>query len=134
MTSLIRKINICGFWMCSLFLSNPACAEWTKLGENLNGTGYYVDLTTLESIGQFRKIWELESYRNPNKLGISSLKIRKEYDCKKQLFHFVNYVAYTGHFADGEQVGMVNTPGQWEPFPQNLTGRAILKLVCPDLN
>jgi hypothetical protein len=115
-------------------LSNNAHSEWTKVGENLNGTAYFIDMSTIESIGQYRRVWELEAYRQPNKLGISSLKIRKEYDCKKQVFHYVNYVGYTGHFGDGDQVGAVNTPGHEEPFPQNLSGRAILRMVCPELN
>ena len=89
MGTMKRIISTTGFWISLLLMTNPAYAEWTKVGENLNGTAYFVDMTTLESIGQFRKIWELETYRNPNKLGISSLKIRKEYDCKKQVFHYV---------------------------------------------
>ncbi len=116
--------------IAALLCCQSAAAEWTKVGENIRGTAFYVDKETLESQGTSRRLWELESFREPTKQGISSIKVRREYDCARETVRYITYTAYSGKFADGDQLGVVNTPSAWDPVPGNPSGRAAYRMVC----
>ena len=116
--------------IATLLLCQSAAAEWTKVGENIRGTAFYVDKETIEAQGTTRKLWELESFREPTKQGISSIKVRREYDCGRETVRYITYTAYSGRFADGEQLGVVNTASAWDPVPGNPSGRAAYRMVC----
>ena len=116
--------------IATLFLCHSAAAEWTKVGENIRGTVFYVDKEAIEAQGNTRKLWELESFREPTKQGISSIKVRREYDCARETMRYINYTAYSGRFADGEQLGVVSGPSAWDPVPGNPSGRGAYRMVC----
>ncbi|NCW78722.1 MAG: hypothetical protein EBV64_12355 [Oxalobacteraceae bacterium] len=116
--------------IAALLFCHSAAAEWTKVGENIRGTAFYVDKETIEAQGNTRKLWELESFREPTKQGISSIKVRREYDCAREAVRYITYTAYSGKFADGEQLGVVNNPSAWDPVPGNPSGRAAYRMVC----
>lgn len=110
--------------------ASPAHAEWVKVFENIRGTTVHVNTDGLISSGRFRKSWELENYKNPAENGMLSMKMRKEYDCEDEMMRLEYFVAYKGLMGTGTELGMVRTPGEWQPISKNPGGKGAFRLVC----
>jgi hypothetical protein len=115
-----------------LLISPLAQAEWVRMFQNIHGTAYYMDPTSIEHHGSMRRVWEMESYRDATKEGLHSIRLFKEYDCKKELGHFKKYVAYTGPEAKGEIMGTVETPSEWKTVNTSPANKLVFTTVCKD--
>jgi len=115
-----------------LLVSPLAQAEWVRMFQNIHGTAYYMDPTSIEHHGSMRRVWEMESYRDATKEGLHSIRLFKEYDCKKELGHFKKYVAYTGPEAKGEIMGTVETPSEWKTVNTSPANKLVFTTVCKD--
>jgi hypothetical protein len=115
-----------------LLISPLAQAEWVRTFQNIHGTAYYMDPTSIEHHGSMRRVWEMESYRDATKEGLHSIRLFKEYDCKKELGHFKKYVAYTGPEAKGEIMGTVETPSEWKTVNTSPANKLVFTTVCKD--
>ena len=115
-----------------LLISPLAQAEWVRMFQNIHGTAYYMDPTTIEHHGNMRRVWEMESFKDATKEGLHSIRLYKEYDCKQELGHFKRYVAHTGPQATGEIMGNVETPSQWKTVNASPAGKLVFSEVCKD--
>lgn len=115
-----------------LLISPLAQAEWVRMFQNIHGTAYYMDPTSVENHGSMRRVWEMESFREATKEGLRSIRLYKEYDCKKELGHFKKYVAHTGPEATGEVMGNVETPSPWKTVNASPAGKLVFSKVCQD--
>ena len=115
-----------------LLISPLAQAEWVRMFQNIHGTAYYMDPTTIEHHGNMRRVWEMESFKEATKEGLHSIRLYKEYDCKQELGHFKRYVAHTGPQATGEIMGNVETPSQWKTVNASPAGKLVFSEVCKD--
>lgn len=107
-----------------------AQAELVKVFENIRGTEVYIDTDTLAGSGRYRRVWELQTYRNPSPQGMLSMKIHKEYDCKDQAARMLSYEVFTGKMGKGEKMGTVNTPDAWQSVSKNPGANGGFRLVC----
>ena len=108
----------------------PAHAELEKVFENIRGTTVFIDPTTVQINGNYRRIWELQSYREPGPRGVLSMKIHKEYDCKRDAARMLSYTMYKGKMGEGEQIGTVSNPGDWQDVSKNPGGKGGFRKVC----
>ena len=115
-----------------LLISPLAQAEWVRMFQNIHGTAYYMDPTTIEHHGNMRRVWEMESFKDATKEGLHSIRLYKEYDCKQELGHFKKYVAHTGPQATGEIMGNVETPSEWKTVNASPAGKLVFSTVCKD--
>ena len=115
-----------------LLMSPLAHAEWVRMFQNIHGTAYYMDPTSVEHHGSMRRVWEMESFKEATKEGLRSIRLYKEYDCKKELGHFKKYVAHTGPEATGEIMGHVETPSQWKTVNASPANKLVFSEVCKD--
>ena len=74
----------------------------------------------------------IESYRDATKEGLHSIRLYKEYDCKKEMGHFRKYVAHTGPQATGEVMGNVETPSDWKTVNSSPANKLVFSQVCKD--
>lgn len=107
-----------------------AQAELVKVFENIRGTEVYIDTDTMAGGGRYRKVWELQTFRNPSPQGMLSMKIHKEYDCKDESARMLSYVVFKGKMGTGEKMGTVNTPGEWQPVSKNPGAKGGFRMVC----
>jgi hypothetical protein len=107
-----------------------ARAEWVKVFENIRGTTSYVDTDSVPGGGRFRKVAELQSYKNPSPEGMLSMKMNKEYDCKEELSRMISYTAYTGKMGAGEAMGTVTPPVEWQSVSKNPGAKGAFRRVC----
>ena len=115
-----------------LLITPLAQAEWVRMFQNIHGTAYYMDPTSIETHGNMRRVWEMESYRDATKEGLHSIRLYKEYDCKKEMGHFRKYVAHTGPQATGEVMGNVETPSDWKTVNSSPANKLVFSQVCKD--
>jgi hypothetical protein len=115
-----------------LLITPLAQAEWVRMFQNIHGTAYYMDPTSVEHHGNMRRVWEMESFKEATKEGLHSIRLYKEYDCKQELGHFKKYVAHTGPQATGEVMGNVETPSEWKTVNASPAGKLVFSEVCKD--
>jgi hypothetical protein len=134
MTSFIQLTSkkVAATSIVLMLISPLAQAEWVRTFQNIHGTAYYMDPTSVENHGNMRRVWEMESYRDATKEGLRSIKLYKEYDCKQEIGHFKKYVAYTGPEATGELMGSVETPSEWKTVNASPAGKLVFSTVCKD--
>ncbi len=117
--------------LITMLLASPAVhAEWIKVFENIRGTTSYVDPDSVQATGQYRKVWELQSYKTPASNGMLSMKMRKEYDCKEETTKLISFTAYKGTMGTGDVLGTVNSPDEWQPISRNPGGKGAFRYVC----
>ncbi len=63
-----------------VLMSSGALADWVKLGENLNGTVYYVDPSTKKG-GNRPRVWLFTIYGQQKSNGTRSYRALVEADC-----------------------------------------------------
>ena len=107
-----------------------AQAELVKVFENIRGTEVYIETDTLAGSGRYRRVWELQTYRNPSPQGMLSMKIHKEYDCKDEASRMLSYDVFTGKMGKGEKMGTVSTPDAWQSVSKNPGATGGFRLVC----
>jgi hypothetical protein len=117
-----------------LFAAPLAQAAWVRVFQNIHGTTYYMDPTTVEHHGSMRRVWEMQSFREASKEGLRSMRLYKEYDCKEEIGRFKQYFAHTGPEATGEIMGNVTTPSEWKTVNSNPAGKGVFRVVCEDYN
>ena len=107
-----------------------AHADLVKVFENIRGTTVYSDSSTLSVNGDLRRIYEIQSYREPGPRGMLSMKILKEYHCRDETTQIVSYVMYTERMAQGSVIGQVNTPGPVDKLTKNPGGAGGWRYAC----
>lgn len=107
-----------------------AQAELVKVFENIRGTEVYIDTDTMGGGGRYRRVWELQTYRNPSPQGMLSMKIHKEYDCKDEAARMLSYDVFKGKMGTGEKMGTVSTPGDWQSVSKNPGAKGGFRMVC----
>lgn len=107
-----------------------AQAELVKVFENIRGTEVYIDTATMAGGGRYRKVWELQTFREPSPQGMLSMKIHKEYDCTDESARMLSYVVFKGKMGTGEKMGTVDTPGEWQSVSKNPGAKGGFRMVC----
>ena len=113
-----------------LCATQQAQAELVKVFENIRGTEVYIDTDTMGGGGRYRKVWEVQTFRNPSPQGMLSMKIHKEYDCKDESARMLSYVVFKGKMGNGEKMGTVATPGEWQSVSKNPGAKGGFRMVC----
>ena len=109
--------------------SSPSYSEWTKVGESVDGTTFYVDFDRIRKHDGYIYFWNLSDYLKPNKYGVLSSIVYYEGDCK--LFRMMRLSSSYHKQPMGGGTGNVNTLKQdWSYPPPNSSMESILKSVC----
>ena len=113
-----------------MFSPSTSFAEWKKVGENVDGTTFYVDFERIRKHDGYVYYWELIDYLKPTKYGVLSSKIYHQVDCKKLRYKWLSYSSHKEPMGGG--TGEIdNTPDKdWNYPPPDSSGEIILKTVC----
>jgi hypothetical protein len=113
-----------------LVLCVSAQADMVKVFENIRGTVVYADSSTLSENGDLRRVVEVQSYREPGPRGMLSMKLVKEYNCKKETAQIISYSMHSERMAKGNLIGQVNTPGPVDNLTKNPGGAGGWRFAC----
>jgi hypothetical protein len=87
----------------ALLFGGSVWAEWSNIGENDVDT-VYVDLQSMHSQGNIRKILELQDLKQRGKNGEMSVLTKSEYDCEKGTYRVMAVTTYAGPMAAGKKI------------------------------
>ena len=112
--------------------SSTSYAEWTKLGENVNGTFFYVDFDRIRKHDGYVYFWDLTDYLKPTKYGDLSGKTYNQGDCK--LFQY-KVLSFSFHkermgLGTGERSKPTSKFKDWRYPAPNSVDEKILEKVC----
>ena len=69
-------------FLFTVMFSSISFSEWTRVGENINGTIYYVDFERMRKHDGYVYYWWLSDLLKPDKDGDLSYKSYQQGDCK----------------------------------------------------
>jgi len=87
----------------ALLFAGSVWAEWSSIGENDVDT-VYVDLQSMHSQGNIRKVLELQDLKQRGKNGEMSVLTKSEYDCAKATYRVMAVTTYASPMAAGKKI------------------------------
>ena len=115
----------------SVFFSSPSYAEWTKLGEDVQGNTFYVDLERIRKHDGFVYYWELGNFLKPIESGLWSFKRYRKGDCKLFRFKNLSYSFHKEPMSGGTgEIYLTPKTQEWDFPPPNSIDETHLKTVC----
>ena len=125
----MKKLLTISTLIFTVMFSSPSFAEWTKVGESVDGTTFYVDFDRIRKHGGYVYWWDLIDYLKPNEYGTLSSKNYRQGDCK--LFRFKGLSSSFHNEPMGEGTAPPFTPPEKWYYPSpNSSIEEILKIVC----
>ena len=116
----------------TVMFSSTSFAEWTKVGENVSGSAFYLDFERIRKVDGFVYFWRLSDLLKPDPDGDLSYKTYSQGDCK--LFRFKSLSSSFHKEPMGGGTSFVPFNYIWYEdwkYPGNtLDGTYILKSVC----
>ena len=106
-TSVIKKT----LPLALLLVTGSAWAEWLKVGFSTEDT-FYFDYSTIRVEGDKRKVWEPVDYKQRNKYGAFSARMRNEYDCKREKVQILSATLHSESMAPGSNLRRRQHPGR----------------------
>jgi hypothetical protein len=114
----------------TLMLTGAAWAEWIKVVSSNEDT-YYFDPSTIRVEGDKRKVWELIDSKLRNKYGAFSVRLRNEYDCKREKVQILSATEHSEAMARGKTLSNEQYATEdWSDIPPNTSAENMLKIVC----
>lgn len=107
-----------------------ALAEWTRLGEGMNASNYYIDVQGIRKDGNLSKVWLIQNLKQRDTSGEMSVLTLKEYDCNEERHRTLAISTHSEVMATGVTLLNGNPKGDWQYIPPKSVAEFILKIVC----
>ena len=106
-----------------------AHADFKQFGQSRENTSYF-DAASITRSGPKVRVWTLTEYRQAEKAGFLSTRSHKELGCKKQQDRTLQYIAYAENKGQGQVVGGINEPSDWQDIAPGTRNSRLLQMVC----
>jgi hypothetical protein len=114
----------------ALLFGGSVWAEWSSIGENDIDT-VYVDLQSMNSQGNIRKVLELQDLKQRGKNGEMSVLTKSEYDCEKGTYRVTAVTTYAGPMAAGKKIASKTINSKvWISVESAADGETVFDTVC----
>ncbi len=93
---------------------------------------FYVDHDSVIRKGSTVRVWEIQSFLEPDKYGVQSARFETEYDCSERRARTLASSMHKGTMADGE-IDMPTTASidqRWSSIPPNTISEVMWRYVC----
>ena len=89
----------------SLMLSFNSFGEWTKVNEDVEDNGYFIDFRTVKKVDDYVVWWEMRDLVKPND-GYLSNQMYIKGDCESTRTVFLSVLQFEGNMGDGDSFDM----------------------------
>jgi len=114
----------------ALLFAGSVWAEWSNIGENDVDT-LYVDLKSMHSQGNIRKVLELQDLKQRGKNGEMSVLTKSEYECEKATYRVMAVTTYAGPMAAGKKIASKTINSKvWISVESAADGDTVFDTVC----
>ncbi|MGC2456807.1 MAG: surface-adhesin E family protein [Gallionellaceae bacterium] len=113
-------------------MSSNAMAEWEAVGGNETST-FYVNPTPIRNRGDKVEMWVMINYATIQEMaGFNpmSLKVKNEFDCKKEQIRTLGYTLYSGKMGGGNAVFVDSDPMNSRPVMPDSAEEVFWKFAC----
>ncbi|WP_143131426.1 surface-adhesin E family protein [Noviherbaspirillum humi] len=114
--------------LIAVFATAPAWASWTQVATH-DAADVYVDLATVESVGNSKQLWMLANFKERGQGGELSLRSHIEIDCSQHATRQLKGFGHDEAMGKGQMMFSVFKPGDWKEI-EGTTGDAVMKVVC----
>jgi hypothetical protein len=115
-----------------LSISSVVYAQWTYITEN-DDTQFFVDLTSIHQIGQYKRVWLKSEYSSNSKItlneNIRSIRTLTEFDCREKKYRQLSLHAFKQSNLIDLDVSS-NKQGEWKFIPPKTVADTELTIVC----
>jgi hypothetical protein len=113
-------------------MSSLAHAQWTYITEN-DDTQFFVDLTSIQQIGQYKRVWLKSEYSSNSKMALQanvrSTRTMTEFDCREKKYRTLSLHAFKQSNLIDLDVSS-NKQGEWQFIAPKTVSDAELIIVC----
>lgn len=112
----------------------PVQAEWTKAdAASKHGETHYFDLETMQKDSEYRKIWMLSSYDEPQPGGYRSVKTLYQFDCSNGKIRSATILLYPDKTAATAVIGARHDENRnwFDYLPQSVFSE-VAQTICTD--
>ena len=114
----------------ALLFAGSVWAEWSSIGEN-DVDSLYVDLQSMHSQGNIRKVLELQDLKQRGKNGEMSVLTKSEYDCEKATYRVMAVTTFAGPMAAGKKISSKNINSKvWISVESAADDETVFDTVC----
>ena len=114
----------------ALLVAGSVWAEWSNIGEN-DVDSLYVDLQSMHSQGNIRKVLELQDLKQRGKNGEMSVLTKSEYDCEKATYRVMAVTTFAGPMAAGKKISTKTINSKvWISVESETDGETVFDTVC----
>jgi hypothetical protein len=106
--------------------STPSPDRWVPLQRDSNANTY-IDALTVETEGNYRRVWERIEFATPRPNGTSTLMARYELDCARRT---MQTLSLTGWNRQGHVVSTSSDPGSIDPVVPETNSETFLNFMC----
>ena len=114
----------------TVMLPSHSVADWNKVGEDKNGTTYYVDFERIRKHDGFVYYWDLSDYVKSDKDGDLSVEVYIKGDCILLRYKVLSGSFYKDPMGKGISSASINPDKEWDYPTPNSPSEVILKQVC----
>ena len=108
----------------------PVFAEWTKVGEGVNGNTFYIDYDTIKENNGYVYYWDLNDKLKPSKDGHLSSKAYIQGDCKLFRFQYLSISYHKEPMGGGTGETVTYDDDGWNYPPPKSVAEIKLEQVC----
>ena len=118
------------YFCCLLFVCSATLAEWRQITED-NKKIYFVESDFIvPHLVDRRMAKELHEFRKISNDGISSLRIRSEFNCKMKQTRILVMDKVAGEMGVGKIISIQEKPTEWETIKKGDSRIDVLNFVC----
>ncbi|MEO8163928.1 MAG: surface-adhesin E family protein [Betaproteobacteria bacterium] len=115
-----------------LWMSGPALAGWTGLGED-DASALYADPSAIVKqvgVATMSSLVDYKSFQRMVEVGYFSQTLRAEYDCQSPKSRGLARTLHSEHMGQGKVIYEDDTPHDWEDIQSGSRGESLWKLAC----
>ena len=117
------------FW-CLVLVNSVTFAEWKQITADDEKIYFVESDFIVPHLADRRMAKELHEFRNISKDGITSLRIRSEFNCKMKETRILAMDSVAGEMGVGKIISMQEKPSEWEAIHANNSRIDVLNFVC----
>ena len=129
MKNLFRKLFFL-LIIITFFPSNSFSEfNWKRVGENTNGTVFYVDKSSVKRMGNTIYFFSMMDYAKPVD-GVLSTKIYQEGNCSDYSFRYLKDFYYDQPMGNGSVVQQVDEVSKWTANIPGSLNETVFDFLC----
>ena len=121
-------------FLFSILISFNSYGEWKEIGENINGTIYYIEMDKIKEHDGYVYWWYLSNFLKPidsvEMVGMMSQKIYLQGDCEITRFKMLSIISYNQPMGEGEFHSSSLPNPEWNYAVPESTSEIMLDYVC----